>query len=85
MRPTLKDWGFDGRSLTGKVYDHPGRFEDGKFIRTSSLQEVFYEGDTLVGRCKSREYVLDGIDPEYEVQFPNAINRFLRRSEDDKN
>lgn len=57
--PELKD-----KRLQGNVYGHP-RFEDGKWITTSSLVEL----DVVAGTAKTfsgSEYTLGTIDPEYD-------------------
>lgn len=80
MRPTLKNWGFDGCGLVGEVYGHPDK-PDGLCIATSNLLELRRDGDLLIAACTSREYLLEDIDSRYETLYPDAINRLLARFE----
>ena len=77
--PTIKDWSWNGNSISGKAYNHPdARFSDGKLMITSTVTNVYYKDDRLFAECKSRTYLLDGIDPEYEKLFPNAEERLVK-------
>lgn len=62
-----------GMYFNGCVYDHP-RFPDGYFIQTSSIV-AFKDGKfkTYSGSI----YELGNINPDYEKQFPDALNRIL--------
>jgi len=80
MRPTLKNWSFDGIGLRGAVYNYPDK-EEGKYIATSNLLEMRRDGDELIAVCASREYLLEDVDPGYERAYPNIVERMLKQFE----
>lgn len=80
MRPTLKNWGFDGCGLVGEAYNYPDK-PDGWPVCTSRLIEIHRDGNLLIAVCKSREYILENVAANYEAMFPNAVQRLLARFE----
>ena len=63
------------QSLQGKVFGNP-RFNDGKFVTTSSITGKNSRNEILTHSGSA--YELGEIDPTYEAQFPNAKNILLR-------
>lgn len=61
--------------LHGKVFGHP-RFTDGEEITTSPI--VGYDKEAGIVVCKSRQYRLGAINPDYEAKFPNAREKFIK-------
>ena len=73
----LELWGYDGVSLFGCVYGHED-FPNGRHVRTSAVINIYRNNDKrLQADCVSRTYILGKIDPEYESQFPNAVERLI--------
>lgn len=80
--PTIKNWGWDASSISGKVYGNP-KFEDGHQIHTSAVKNVYRNDDgVLMVDTRNTTYILDGVDPKYEEMFPDAIERLLKTFRD---
>jgi len=79
LYPTLKDWSWDGTSMCGEAWYHPNsdRFPNGKRIRTSNVLDIYRIAGLLYAKCKSRVYLLDGIDQGYEKEYPGAEKRLI--------
>ena len=84
-RPTLKNWSWDGVGLRGEVYGYPGKPE-GRMIATSNLDNIYRDDDgVLLGQCRSRTYILEGIDPGFEESFPGAEERLIQSFKERQN
>lgn len=66
------------KCIAGTVFDNPN-FEDGAHITTSSISTVCRnaEGVIELTTFTGSVYILDGVEPAYEAEFPNAEERLL--------
>lgn len=58
--------------LQGEAYGHP-RFPDGERVTTTPIVRVSPEG--IVATASGSRYQLGAVNPDYEAQYPNALNR----------
>jgi hypothetical protein len=63
--------------LYGKVFGHPN-YEDGEGI-FPSVPIAFDEESRVFTGYSGRQYKLESIDPGYEKEFPNALDRICDR------
>lgn len=66
------------KCVAGIVHDHPN-FEDGANITTSSISTVVRNAKGVIELTTftGSVCILDGVDPAYESEFPNAEERLM--------
>lgn len=79
---TINNWSIqprgNGACICGTSEGHPDPiFFDGETIRTSVIVGGDPENKTVLTNSGSI-YQLGTVDPDYEAEFPDALNRFLK-------
>ena len=67
-----------GLGLHGKVFGHPIK-PDGKEVTTSRL--IGRRGSVFLTKS-GNEYILGEVDPAYEKEYPDALNRMMSAIKD---
>lgn len=62
------------KALHGNVYGHPNH-DDGREVTTSPITRI---DDGKVHTSSGSVYELGDVDPDYELEFPNAIERLAQ-------
>jgi len=66
---------FGYQALQGDVYGHE-EFEDGTHIVACIISSVSEDG--IVTIVNGSEYILGEVDPNYETEYPNAMERLIK-------